>query len=236
MKSMAIIPTDQSSVPELESRKRVAVETAIMAGIASVPVVGHGLHVALESYIQRTKEERWHTFWRSVEDRLNLLESTAIDLDYFRSPDFYDRLVAVHTQIATSNDSGKIAYLRDYLINCSRNVRPDVSWRDLFLRHIENLAGSHLACLHLFYSTQGQLSEIERFSQISDSAPFDLPMLAARAPDSWDPAFLEVLVSDLESAGLVRRATDRGDPPSLAWSITNTGLRLIAFVTIPELT
>lgn len=204
----------------------------IQAGLAGIPFAGGPVQAYLAGVIADIDGKKWQGYWQSVEERLAVIDAQKVNFDYFATEDFIVRLRRIYSQVTEGADDAKITYLRDYLISCSMSTSMDTTWKDIFLRHIQELTGAHLRILRVFCDHQSRLSYKDRFElpQRVDGSPLGIDELEVHTGTS-DSVLMHLLCSDLASRGLVSRWIGTPIEP-IAWSVTDSGIKLMSFLAI----
>jgi hypothetical protein len=202
----------------------------VQAGIAGIPYIGGPIQVYLSNVVADLDRKAWQAYWSSVEERLSLLHESKVSADYFTSEDFVRRLRRIHSQVVSGCDETKLHYLRDYLISCMSEVDIDVTWKDLFLKHLSEMTGVHILVLRIFFERQKHLSYKDRFElpqRIGDS-PLCICDVAS-SMGTEDVPLIELVVADLSASGLLGAWLGEPREPK-AWAVTETGLKLMEFL------
>lgn len=204
----------------------------LQTGVAGVPFVGGPIQVFLSHVVHDLDMRKWRSYWHGVEEALRTLDESKVDTSYFTSEDFVLRIRSIYSEITTSADEVKTRYLRDYLLACALNSKPDVTWRELFWRHLKALDGAHLVVLQSFYEKQRLLSASDRFGlpQRIDNCPINIAE-ACLAFEKSDATLVELICADLAARGLLARWMGEPVEP-IAWSITDTGILLMDFLVV----
>ncbi len=213
---------------------RVASNSYLNTALAAVPYAGGPMQVLLASYAQRRRETRWESFLSQLTARIGTIESSLLDRDRMSTDDFVDRVIQVESEAAITSDAKRLDYLKRYLISALWKNGPDTSWKDLFLSYLKRLTGSHLHILELFYSTQAQLSETDRFDlpQPTDLAPLTSEQLLKGTDQLYEKDLILVLTADLSSLGLIREWSEQGRRSPTGWSISTNGLAFMKYLTL----
>ena len=203
----------------------------VQSGIAGIPFVGSSVQVILANVVKTLDDERWSRFWESVEARLSALEEEKVSIDYFSSEDFVNRVRAIYEEVILTRDAVRLQYLRDYFVACASSLETDIEWKDLFLRYLREMSGTHLLILRAFYDRQSSLSYKDRFElpQRMSDAPLCMEDLMQDIKTS-DKYVIEILVSDLAAHGLLGIWEGKPREPK-GWSVTDSGLKLMHFLT-----
>lgn len=168
-----------------------------------------------------------YTKYGALEERID----AAVDIEFFWSQEFFTKFSAAASEYAISPDQVKRRYLRAFVVQYSRNGRPDLTVANIFWRLVRDLSGAHLALLDALYRAQGSLDDIdlgnlrpERSEAVSKgkvahSIGYELDLVA-------------LLVSDLRRSDLLRvtpapsKTNDRTDRLIL----TSVGRRFMHFL------
>lgn len=206
----------------------------IQSGVAGIPFAGGAIQSFMSNVIQEIDQRKWECYWEGLESRLLLVEKNKVNLEYFESEDFIRRLRRVYKEVVSGADSVKIDYLRNYIIASAFILEFDSTWKDLALRHLENITGSHILVLKFFFDTQKKLSFKDRFElhQRTENSPVVLDKVV-KALDCGDDTLVEMIISDLCASGLLA-SWHGGSSSSKGWSVTDSGLRLMNFLILPK--
>lgn len=223
--------SDGKKYPFLEIVTNKFTQVGLASGLSLLGPLGAGLQAYLTETINELKERRWRVYWDSVEKRILEIDKNKIDYNYLESEDFLDRFRELYENVTSSSDKEKLKYLRDYLIACVWKVRPDITWRDLFFRYINEYTGTHLVILEQFYMIQGNLSYYDRFELPNKNERVPLTIKQICQITQLNEQLLEILIADMASSGLLREwHGEKNRPNILGWSITNSGIRFMEFL------
>ena len=186
-----------------DSKKDIGYALA-KAGIGSIPLVGAAASELLQLLVTPPIEKRRNEWMNDIGDRLkNLEELESIDLETLRDNDIFIDVVIKTTQEALkTNESEKLEYFKNAIVNTAIDENPDISEIQIFLNLISNFTVWHIRLLKLFDEPSDWFSQREisvpNFMGASLSSILEIgyPELKGKRE------FYDLIWSDLERAGL----------------------------------
>jgi hypothetical protein len=123
-----------------------------------------------------------------------------IDLTHLDSQEFKGTLAKVCESAIREGDEAKKEYLRAFAINYARELRPDVTLRQLFFTLIDDLAGTHIAVLKYLHDRQGKFTDGDLRALRHQPERTELPSMNAMATSLGLPENIAELVSTMLGA------------------------------------
>ena len=97
-----------------------SVNEELYAVVASIPLAGNAISSILAGAAKRRVVERIEEVFRTVKERLENVEKTKVDEEYFKSDEFMTVLLLAIEQIQTTHDKQKLEMLANAIANSGR--------------------------------------------------------------------------------------------------------------------
>jgi hypothetical protein len=232
--SMDVDKRLQEVFEEQSALVRTTTNPIIQFVLGTAPYTG-GVGSLLSASAQKRQERRLRSFLLDfahyVETHWSELESE-LDKRFVSSDEFAVVLEDSLTEAGRSADERKLHFLRSYIVNAARKVRPDTNWRDLFRTYLAQLSGTHLLCLQYAYSVQKHVDESDRFGSVrTDRVPISVEAFT-KASTSIESSLARLCFADLSNAGLLVdwRALGNPGPFQKEYCITRNGFEFMRFI------
>ncbi|MFJ4559061.1 hypothetical protein ACIP4Q_23630 [Streptomyces massasporeus] len=156
-----------------------------------------------------------------------------VDENFIASDEFATLVVDGLEEAGRTSDEVKLKFVMDYILNSSRIIRPDISWRDVFRTYLSQLSGTHLISLHYAFSVQEGISERERMGIVrSDRVPVKVDSFIS-GNYGVDENLARLCFADLANVGLLmdwRALGNPGGPVQAEYSVTQSGMLFMYFM------
>ncbi|WP_285688999.1 hypothetical protein [Actinoplanes sp. NBRC 103695] len=227
--------------PPSKSAGREVTEKAIEAGLNLVPLAGGPLGVAFAYAVSLTYNRRMTKWLEGLAEAVDDLaaEVEGLDLENLAANDNFVDAVTSATQAATrTHQALKIAALRNAVLNSALPGAPDADMQLIFLRWIEDYTSAHLQILTLLNDPEAWYAERNIHIKKDVMAGSRRQLVEEGIPEfASRREFVDVVVSDLASAGLIKIS-------GLGGMVTGNGMyqsvtsdlaaKFIAFITDPR--
>lgn len=120
---------------------------ALSALVASIPVAGNAISSILAGGAKRRVVERVEEALRAMKEKLENVEKTKIDEEYFKSDEFMTILLLAIEQLQTTHDKKKIQMIANALANSGIVDFSSDSRKELFMRIMRDLSPQHVSML-----------------------------------------------------------------------------------------
>jgi hypothetical protein len=132
------------------------VNEELYAVVASVPFAGNAISSLLTGAAKRRVVERAEEVFQAVKERLENVEKTKIDEEYFKSDEFMTVVLLAIEQLQTTHYKKKLEMLANAIANSGRVDFSSESRKELFMRIMRDLSPQHVSTL----ATMGGLGPI----------------------------------------------------------------------------
>jgi hypothetical protein len=122
-------------------------DEALFALAVSIPLAGNAISSILGGVAKRRVAERATDVFQAVKERLENVEKTKIDEEYFKSDEFMTVLLLAIEQLQTTHDKQKLGMLANAIANSGRVEFSSESRKELFIRIMRDLSPQHVAML-----------------------------------------------------------------------------------------
>lgn len=180
----------------------------IQAAAGEIPVVSSLTTFWVET-IRSKREKALYTFLHEVAKEIESLRAKSsrdvVDVDHIASEDFTETLANVTELVIYQKDEDKKEYLKRFITNYSKQLRPDINLRKIFFDVIREISGSHLLILDRIYSSQFSLSDSDLHvlsEQLDRPEALSVAILSQNL--NFDEDLISILCPMLENRGLVK--------------------------------
>jgi len=217
----------------------------LSAAISAIPVAGGPISALMSGLAKRRVVRRTVEMFNAMRERLEQVDETKINKEFFESDEFQTLLALAIEQLQTSHDSEKIKMIAAALANGGIADFTSENRKELFVRILRDLSVHHLRLLKTFLPRPG--------------TPGDLPSNlrrrlgpTRREPKGQELALLQKLVSNglieesfgSKKSGLMRSYSSSANPsrtqqqlkkyidqpPSRTFSMSELGLDFLGYL------
>jgi DNA-binding MarR family transcriptional regulator len=143
--------------------------------------------------------------------RLRGQVASALDPPQLERPEFIAAVRQATARFAEEHDTAKKEYLLNYLVNFARVRRPDVTLVKVFWQFVRDLSGTHLQVLSAIYGRQAGLAAVD-LHHLLPTRPEAVSVAQIERELALQGDLVDLLASNLEGMGLIRRATSSAGP------------------------
>lgn len=120
---------------------------ALSAVVASIPFAGSAISSILADGAKRRVVERVEETFRAIKEKLDNVDKTKVDEEYFKSDEFMTILLLAIEQLQTTHDKKKIQMIANALANSGMVDFSSDSRKELFMRIMRDLSPQHVSML-----------------------------------------------------------------------------------------
>jgi hypothetical protein len=120
---------------------------ALSAIVASIPFAGSAISSILAGGAKRRVVERVEETFRAMKEKLDNVDETKVDEEYFKSDEFMTILLLAIEQLQTTHDKKKIQMIANALANSGIVDFSSDSRKELFMRTMRDLSPQHVSML-----------------------------------------------------------------------------------------
>jgi hypothetical protein len=130
-----------------EENQRDVGREVVLAAVNSIPFAGGAISSLVSGEASRRNFDRMGEVLREMKRRLEEVEESAVDVDYFRSEEFQTLLLLTVQQIGTTHQREKLSYFAAALANSGLRAFSDEQRKELFLRALSTLLPAQIDLL-----------------------------------------------------------------------------------------
>lgn len=203
----------------------------LRATISAVPIIGGGMDMILASEGQKAAKRRLNVLLRETHERMEQLEKETIDKEFLKSEEFIDLVLkAFESAIKTRDDEKIRLYARVLTESTVQDKREKGYFPEEYLNLLADLSPKQLKVARSLYMEKPQIKG-EEWQQWATQVCNDIGI---------DQRDLPVMLSRLESSGLLERVTSDGtwgalmNPIEPRYKITSSFGRLMEFLELEK--
>lgn len=192
---------------EKKSKLIEGLQDPVIKALISLNPVASPFMSVLSDRLQKQQEIRLQEFLITVAQEIEENKDeikTKVDTNFLKQGEFAAIVESVLIEVSRTADREKLRLLREFLKSSILSARPDVTWQELFLKYLSQLAGIHLVVLELFYRNQKSLARTDRLGQaiIPGRVPLGINLFKSQLPTA-DDHLLRITCIDLANLGLL---------------------------------
>lgn len=180
----------------------------VQAVAGKVPIVSALTTFWVET-VRSKREKALYTFLHEVASEIETLRKgnkyEVVDVKHIASEDFAETIANVTELVIHQKDDEKKEYLKRFVVNYSKQKRPDINLRKIFFQIIREISGAHLLILDQIYSCQSSLSDSDLYvlnEQLDRPEALSVKKLTQLLELNED--LISILGSMLENRGLIK--------------------------------
>lgn len=182
--------------------------------------------------IRQSRDKRLSEFLTNISERIAALEdstSSKLEKEHLGSEDYFITIEQLTEFAIKTNDENKIEYLKKFAINYSKNSRPDITLKDLYLSLVNQLSGMHFIILSSVYTKQCNLSAIDLIALLDIPDRNESICLSEICDElNVDKDYVLTILYSLNSYGLIKMKFNKLSNPFIV--LEPIGLKLMDFL------